>query len=244
MRHVLLTVRSLLLLAALSAVPACPQDLTLRIPPLTITASAIASASADAFHLKITADLLDLQDHITALLHAQLNHSDHCGERLSVERATLLPAPPASLLTAYVHYERWACVKLFGKESAQRLVGGNGVIPVTLTPALEANNRVKLAPEVGRIEADGSLGQALQTTALGNALRDKISASIQSALEKATSLTATLPAGFEQAASLQKVRFAIGDGGRLLLEVEGEVHLSASQIQELIRPIKAPAKNP
>jgi len=126
-------VRSLLLLAALSAVPACSQDLTLRIPPLTITTTPIAYGSANAFHLKMTADLADLQDHITALLQAQLNHSDHCGERLSVERATLDPAPPASLLTAYVHYERWACVKLFGKQSAQRLAGGNGVIPVTLT---------------------------------------------------------------------------------------------------------------
>jgi len=226
-------VRSLLLLAALSAVPACPQDLTLRIPPLTI--SAIASGSADAFHLKVTADLLDLQDHITALLQAQLNHSDHCGERLSVERATLDPAPPASLLTAYVHYERWACVKLFGKQSAQRLAGGNGVIPVTLTPALADNHQVKLAPEVGRIEADGSLGQALQAPAIGDALRDKISTSIQSALEKAPSLTGTLPAVFEQTASLQKVRFASGNAGRLLLEVEGEVRLSASKIQELIK---------
>jgi len=228
-------VRSLLLLAALSAVPACSQDLTLRIPPLTITTTPIAYGSANAFHLKMTADLADLQDHITALLQAQLNHSDHCGERLSVERATLDPAPPASLLTAYVHYERWACVKLFGKQSAQRLAGGNGVIPVTLTPALAANSQVKLAPEVGRIEADGSLGQALQAPAIGDALRDKISASIQSALEKATNLTATLPAVFEQTASLQNVRFASGDVGHLLLEVDGEVHLSARQIQELIK---------
>ena len=185
--------------------------------------------------LKVTADLLDLQDHITALLQSQLNRSDRCGERLSVERATLLPAPPATLLTAYVHYERWACVKLFGKVSAQRLAGGNGVIPVTLTPSLAADRQVKLEPEVGRIEADGSLGQALQTTALSNALRDKIGASVQSALEQAANLTATLPAGFKQAVSLQNVHFASGDAGRLLLEVEGEVQLSASQIQELIK---------
>ena len=243
MRRVSFTVRSLLLLAALSAVPACPQDLTLHIPPLTITTSPIASESADAFHLKVTADLADLQDHITALLQAQLNHSDRCGERLSVERATLDPAPPAGLLTAYVHYERWACVKLFGKQSAQRLAGGNGVIPVTLTPALVDHRQVKLTPEVGRIEADGSLGQALQAPAIGDALRDKISASIQSALENAANLTATLPAGFERAATLQNVRFASGDGARLLLELEGEVHLSASQIQELSSQIKAPAKN-
>src|SRR5579863_47430 len=142
MRRVKSEVRRLVLLATLSTVPLWAQDLTLRIPPLkvsvvidnqpvTITTTVIVSGSADSFRLKVTADLTDLQDRVTALLQTQLNRSDRCGERLSIERATLLPAPPGSLLTAYVHYERWACVKLLGKESAKRLLGGNGTIPVT-----------------------------------------------------------------------------------------------------------------
>ncbi len=202
--------------------------------PLTITTTAILTGSADNFHLKVTADLSDLQDRVTALLQSQLNRSDRCGERLSIERATLLPAPPGSLLTAYVHYERWACIKLLGKESAKRLLGGNGTIPVTLTPTIDGTRQVKLVPEVGTIEADGSLGEVLQAPAIGNRLRDKISASLQSALEEAANLSATLPAGFDQTASLRNVRLANGDGNRLLLELEGEVRLSAGQVRALL----------
>lgn len=229
--------RLLLLLAALSAqelhIPPSRISVVIDNQPLTITTTAILSGSADNFHLKVTADLSDLQDRVTALLQSQLNRSDRCGERLSVERATLLPAPPASLLTAYVHYERWACIKLLGKESAKRLLGGNGTIPVTLTPVLDDTQQVKLTPQVGRIEADGSLGEALQAPAIGDRLRDKIGAAIQSALAQATSLSTTLPAGYEKTSSLRGVRFAGGDANRLLLEVEGEVRLSAGQVRTL-----------
>src|ERR1019366_5151970 len=152
------------------------------------------------------------------LLQAQLNRSDRCGERLSIERATLVPMPPASLLTAYVHYERWACVKVLGKEAAKRLVGGNGVIPVKLTPAIEEDNQVKLVPEVGKIEADGSLGEVLQSPSIGDKLRDKISGSILSAMQKGIDLTATLPLGVERVASIRSVQFAGGGSAGLLLE--------------------------
>lgn len=202
--------------------------------PLTIATTATLTGSADNFHLKVTADLSDLQDRVTALLQSQLNRSDRCGERLSVERATLLPAPPGSLLTAYVHYERWACIKLLGKESAKRLLGGNGTIPVTLTPVLDDREQVKLVPQVGRIEAGGSLGEALQAPAIGDRLRDKISESIQSALAQAANLSTTLPAGFAKTASLRGVRFAGGDANRLLFELEGEVHLPAGQVRTLL----------
>jgi hypothetical protein len=127
-------VRFLVLFVSLSAVSTFGQDLSLRLPPVrtsvsiddqlvTITTTASVSGTLDSFKLKLTVDLADLQDHITGLLQAQLNRSDRCGERLSIERATLVPVPPASLLTAYVHYERWACVKVLGKEAAKRLVG-------------------------------------------------------------------------------------------------------------------------
>jgi hypothetical protein len=34
-----------------------------------------------------------------------------------------------------VHYERYACVKALGKEIVKRLVGGNGVVELNLTPS-------------------------------------------------------------------------------------------------------------
>ena len=96
----------------------------------------ISSGPAGIFRLAVTVDLGDIQEKLTPVLGAQLNRSDRCGERLSVERAVLAPAAPSGLLTAYVHYERFACVKVFGKEIVKRLVGGNGVVEVNLTPSV------------------------------------------------------------------------------------------------------------
>jgi hypothetical protein len=247
--------RFLVLLAVCSAVPILAEDLTLRIPPVkisvpidnqpvTVSTSAILSGSLDSFTFKLTADLADLQDHITAILQSQLNRSDRCGERLSVERATLVPASPGSLLTAYVHYEHWVCVKVLGKENAKRLVGGNGSIPVKLTPLLAENGQhtqqVTLRPEVGKIEADGSLGELLQSSSIRDKIQDKISSSIVSAMQKGTDLTAVLPPSVERVASLRSVQFADASG-RLLLELGGEVHISASQVRVLIDQVKAHA---
>jgi len=244
-----LVVRILVLLAVLSGVLASAQDETFRIPPVkipividnqpvTIATAGTLTGSLDSFKLKLTADLADLQDHLTSLLQAQLNRSDRCGERLSVERVTLIPMAPRSLLTAYVHYERWACVKMWGKEVAKRLVGGNGVLPVTLTPSLAEEGQVKLTPEIGRIEADGSLGEVLQSPSFGDKLRDKISESILSAMRKITNLTATLPPDVARVASLRSVQFADGGSARLLLEIEGDVHISANEVRALIGQLK------
>ncbi len=245
--------RLLVLLAICSAIPVFAEDLTLRIPPVklsipidnqpvTISTSAILSGSLDSFTFKLTADLSDLQDRITPILQSQLNRSDRCGERLSVERATLVPASPGSLLTAYVHYEHWVCVKVFGKENAKRLMGGNGSIPVKLTPVLDdhdpGHTQVTLMPEVGKIEADGSLGEMLQSPSIRDKIQDKISTSIVSAMQKGTNLTAVLPPGVERVASLRNVQFSDASG-RLLLELGGEAHISANEVRALIDQTKA-----
>jgi hypothetical protein len=48
------------------------------------------------FNLKLTADLSDLQQNITAILRAQLTRSPRCGERIEIQQATLTPwLPPA-----------------------------------------------------------------------------------------------------------------------------------------------------
>jgi len=114
-----------LCVALIFAAHARTEDLVLKIPPVNagfevkgqavkITAwGAVSSGLPGPFKLALTADLSDLQDNIGALLASQLNRSDRCGERLSVERAALAPASPAAVLTARVHCERWACVKAF-----------------------------------------------------------------------------------------------------------------------------------
>src|ERR1700755_1650747 len=51
-------------------------------------------------HLSATVDLGEFQEHLTPILAAQLNRSEKCGERLTVEKAALAPS---GLLIANVH---------------------------------------------------------------------------------------------------------------------------------------------
>src|ERR1039457_603522 len=130
-----------------------------------------------------------------------MNRSDRCRERLSVERALLAPAAPSSVLTAYVHYERFACVKAFGKEVVKRLAGGNGVIEVSLTPSV-GENRIILTAQTLKVDLAGSLGELLNSGSLGDSIREKIAARIESAIQKSANLKSTLPPGIENVAAI------------------------------------------
>src|ERR1700730_16530934 len=82
--------------AVVSASQVRREDVVLKIPPVktsveiagqpvTFTAwGSVSAESANTFRLAVTADLSDLQEHLTPLLGAQVNRSDRCGERLSV----------------------------------------------------------------------------------------------------------------------------------------------------------------
>jgi hypothetical protein len=220
------------------------SGLTLKIPrvqtsvsidgqPVEFTAwGTISSMAAGIFRLAVTVDLGNFRENLTPVMAAQLNRSDRCGERLSVERAVLAPSAPSALLTAYVHVERFTCVKAFGKEIVKRLVGGNGVVEVNLTPSV-AENRIVLTAEVRKIDADGSLGEVLGSGSAGGSLRQKIAASIESAVQKSADFKSTLPAGMEKAVVIQTPLFADGGAGRLWLTIGGEARLSAEQFQGL-----------
>jgi hypothetical protein len=224
------------------------SNLTLRIPPVKtslnlegqpveITAwGAVSGAPSGVLRFAMTVDLGDFQENLTPVLAAQLNRSDRCGERLSVERATLAPSAPSAVLTAHVHYERFACVKAFGKEIVRRLAGGNGVVEANLTPSV-GENRILLAAQVRKIDADGSLGELLRSGSLGESIREKIAASIESAVQRSANLKSTLPAGIESAAAIQTVQFADGGAGRLWLAIAGEVRLSAEQFRDVAKKL-------
>jgi hypothetical protein len=229
------------------AVPALAQEVVFRIPPvktsfdvanqpIAITASATISGAGDVFRIEARADLSDLQDHIADVLRAELTRNEKCGERLSVDRATLVPAAPSIQLTAFVHYEKWACAKAFGKEIVKRIVGGNATVPVKLTPEVAANE-LQLTPEVGTITADGSLGEALRSGSLGAMLREKVGQSILKAMQRGANLKATLPPSVESIAKIQTARFFVPSeeaGGRLWFEVGAEVHMPEGQLRSLI----------
>lgn len=229
-------------IALLLAVP-----LTLNLPPvrttvtidnqsLTITVSGVISQLDDStFALRLAAGLFDLQQHITPLLQSQLNQSNRCGDRLTVERATLDPAPPAARLTAFVHYEKWACAKIFGKEQVKRLAGGDGSIEVLLTPVAR-DNAIHMEAEVGRIEADGNLGELLRSGSLGAAVREKIRRQVVTTVERATDLKAVIPAPFEKVAQLEKAAF-IGTAGHLGVEIEAKLQVPAKDVPALVKAI-------
>jgi len=242
-------------------IPVRAQNVTFKIPPVkiplkikeqtvTITASGVVSVhskdkGSSEFKLELNVDLSELQQNMTALLSSQLDKDDACGERIAIEHADLTPVPPASLAVVQLHYERWACAKVLGKEKSKRLVGGNAVIEVKLTPAIDENNtELRLVPEVGKIEADGSLGELLRSGSLGDAIRDKIRTSILSAMEKGTNLSATLPPAIQGHATIQNAEFKDGGSGRLLVVLVGEGQITREQIQLLSKQIKErmPAK--
>jgi hypothetical protein len=247
------------MVAATTVTPA--QNVTFKVPPVkvplkikeqsvTITAFAVVSlrskdAETSIFKLELSADLGELQQSMTALLGSQLDKDDACGERISIGHAELTPVEPSSMAVVQLHYERWACAKVLGKEKSKRLVGGNAVIEVKLTPAIEQNNtELRLVPEVGKIDADGSLGELLQSGSLGDMLRDKIRTSILSAMQKGTDLSATLPPAIQGRAIIQNAAFKDGGGGRLMVVLAGEGQITREQIQALSRQIKEriPAK--
>jgi hypothetical protein len=238
-----------LVFAFLLAVPLlslAADDATLRIPPVKtsftienhpveISASGVLSrVSNDSFQLRLSADLAGLQDNIADLLRPEVDKSNKCGERVSLQRATLVPAAPASLLTVYVHYEKWACAKAFGKEIVKRLVGGNGVVPITLTPVVENNKSVRLDGQVGEIQADGSLGEALRSGSFGASLQEKIRAALLSSIQKGTNLAATLPPGLESFASIRRAEFTDSGGGRLGVMLAGEIRMPADKLRAIV----------
>jgi hypothetical protein len=203
--------------------------------PVEIKAwGAVSVAPSGLFGLALTVDLGNFQENITPVLSAQLNRSDRCGERLSVQRAALVPAAPSAALTVYVHYERFGCVKALGKEIVKRLAGGDGVVDLNLTPSV-GENGIALAAQVRKIDADGSLGELLRSGSLGDSIRDKIAASIESAVRKSANLKSTLPPEIENVAAIQTLQFADGGAGRLWLILAGEVRIPAEQLRDLAK---------
>jgi hypothetical protein len=204
--------------ARAQSIPPIKTSLNLDGQAVAITVWGNVSAGRFA----VTVDLGDFQENLTAVLAAQLNRSDRCGERLTVGKAVLAPAAPSSVITATVHYERYVCAKALGKEIVKKLVGGNGVVEASLTPAV-GDGHIVLTAQVQKVDADGSLGELLRSGSLGDSIRTKIAASIESSVQKAASLKSALPAQVEGSAAIKTVQFADGGAGRLWLTVGGSL---------------------
>jgi len=246
---------ALILAIGVSPLGAAVQNVVFKIPPvkiplevkdqpITITASAILTVSSKdrnltILSLQLTGDLSDLQSNLTALLSSQMDKDDRCGDRVTIQNAALKPVDPASIAVVQLHVERWACVKLLGKQAAKRVLGGDAQIQIKLTPAIDKDStELQLVPEVGEIQADGSLGELLRSGALGDALREKIRNSILSALHKGTNLGATLPQAVQGYVTIQNAEFKDAGDGRLLVVLDGEARITQEQVKLLSDQVK------
>ena len=100
-----------------------------------------------------------------------------------------------------------------------------------------AENHIAMDAEVRKIDADGSLGEALHSGSFGDSIRQKIASNIESSIRKSADLKSALPAGMDSVVTLRTVQFADGGSGRLWLVIEGETHLNAEQFQGFAKQI-------
>ncbi len=242
--HEMTFARHLVLFAAALAAPAA--DFHFEIPPVhagleiadqrvpVVISGRLDARGESGIAVNLDADLAGLQEKILPILRAQLAQDNRCGDRISIQQASLAPEPPAVLLTAVAHYERYACAKAFGKEIVKRLVGGNATVRVRLAPAVEPPSAVHLNAEVLPIEADGQLGEMLRSGQFGAALSERVRQVLQADLEKSTAFDGVLPPAVAALATLRSAAFREA-GGRLILSVSGEVRATPGQIHAVFK---------
>ncbi|MGA7335684.1 MAG: hypothetical protein WBW77_05060 [Candidatus Sulfotelmatobacter sp.] len=216
------------------------NSINFRNQPVAITTSAVisegvAEGGQNTFKLEMAADLSDLQDNMTAVLGAQLNKAEPCGERIGIRNATLSPQDPATLVTVQLHYERWAC---FGRDTVNEMAEGNGTIEVKLTPAVGEDGTLRLVPEVGRINAEGLIGELLRSGSLGDEVRDAIVQSLLSAVRQGGDFKVNLPATAQGYATLRHAQFEGTGAGRLLAVLDGDIRLSSEKATALTSELR------
>lgn len=202
--------------------------------PMAITTSGVVSKSVadggqNTFAVQLTTDISDLQLTIADVLRDQLDRSDRCGERIAIQTAALTPQPPASLVEVQLHYERWACLG----RNMNEMVEGNGAIQVSVTPAVAEDGTLRLAAQIGRIDAQGLVGELLRSGSLGDVVRDKVTQSLLSVVHQGGDFKAALPAPARGYATLHRVQFQGTGSGKLLIVLDGEIRVSNENLTAL-----------
>jgi len=224
------------------------QDLTFTLPQvkspvsienrtITVSVSGALEQVADqggqrTFKLALISDLSDLQQEITEVLRAQLDTAQTCGQRVAIRQAALTPSTPASLLLVKLHFERWACMRSFGQETANELAEGDGTVEMKLTAAME-NGALKVTAAFSRIDATGMMAESLRSGSLGEDLRDKASRSVLAAARAGTDFKIALPPAVQNSAVIQSARFQDAGVGGLTVVFDGQIEISNEQANQL-----------
>jgi hypothetical protein len=221
------------------------RTISLKIANLPITVVASGKISVRSRNrqqyilgLKVNADLADLQQNVTAFLRSQLDKNEPCGDRIAIEHAEIVPADPSLQALVQLRYQRYACVKLFGKRRAEKLISGDGIIQMKFTPVIDEGRSLRLVPEVERIQANGALGGLLRTGSIGAQVRAKINHALLSALQRGTDRGLTLPPAVQDVASINQAEFVDEGVGRLGLVLAGQVVISSQKIEAIERRLK------
>jgi hypothetical protein len=211
-----------------------------------VTVSGVLSQTASqggqrTFKLDLMADLSTLQQGVADVLRAQLDSSQTCGQRVSIQQARLTPAAPTSLLVVRLHFERWMCTGAPGQQSSNELAEGNATVEIKLTAAVEEGKDKEKAlvvkPSFGRTDATGMLGEELRSGALGEDLQDKAAQSVLSAARAATDFKIALPLAVQNSATIQTAKFReVGVGG-LGVVLSGQVEISNEQADQLAKQL-------
>jgi len=220
--------------------PPVKRSMSFAGQPVVITTRGVISqptseGSQSSFKLELTADLSDLQQNITEVLHAQLDTDERCGERIALQGATLGPAEPASLAEVQLHLERWSCRGGQANEMAE----SNGTIEVKLTPSVGADGLLRLTPEILRVDAQGLIGELLRSGSPGEILRDKIMEAILSAVRQGADFNTTLPPAARGKTTLRRAQFQGTGSGKLLVVLEAEIRVSNEQATSLTDELKS-----
>ena len=196
---------------------------------IVTTAGAISkgveNGGQNLFEMELTADMSDLQQTIASVLHAQLDKADQCGERIALQTASLTPQESIGLVVAQLHYERWTCTTMFGRQNMNEIVEGNTTIEVKLTPAVAVDGTLQMAAQLGRIDAEGLVAELLRSGALGEWLRDKIADSTLTALHQGADFNMALPDGTRKYATLKRAKFQGTGSGKLIAVLDGDIRV-------------------
>lgn len=196
---------------------------------------AVVDAGQNSFKLELTADLSDLRQNFTSALRAQLDRSNRCGERIAVQTASLDAQPPAGMATVSLHYERWVCIG----GSNNEIVEGNGKIEIKLTAAVAENGTLRIDSAVGRINAEGLVGEQLRSGSLGDTVREQVAQSVLTTVQGGSDFKLTLPPSAQGNATLQRAQFQGTTSGKLWVILDGEIRVSNDKAASLTGELQA-----
>jgi len=220
--------------------PPVRKSITLGSQAIAISTSgavskAVADAGQNSFRLELTTDLSDLRQNFTSALRSQLDRSNRCGERIAVQTATLDAQPPASAAIIRLHYERWVC---FGG-SANEIVEGNGTIEIKLTAAVAEDGTLRIDSAVGRINAEGLVGEQLRSGFIGDTVREQVAQTLLTTVQGGSDFKLTLPPSAQGNAILHRAQFQGTSSGKLWAVLDGEIRVSNDKVASLTSELQA-----